>query len=146
MEKTKKIRKGENQSLWVNILIAGGIGLGVILLTVLISPLLLLKAENPDGLVLLTLLICVALGGFIGGFISAKASDGAEIVSALLTALVMVIAILICSFLYKKGFSLTGLLFVVGTLSLSSLLGALAVLKMRNNKKHNMKKLKKMRR
>ncbi len=145
MGNPKKARKPEGSSPWITALISGGIGLLVILALTLIAPLLLLKAENPDGLMLLSALLCVAVGGAVGGLIASRSSKGAEIASALITALVMLIPMLVISFLYKKGFSAVGFVLVAVTLFASSILSALGVLRIGNDKKRSMKRLTKAR-
>ncbi len=142
MEQAKRRHMGEqSENIWLNSLTGGLIGIGVMFVSALLLPLIIVNTETPDSFVLPAALLCAILGGFVGGFISAKKSKGAELLSGIITAVTVLLPLILISFLYKKGFSLIDFAIMVVAIIASTLIASYLVAKSGTNKKHNMKKL-----
>lgn len=146
MERNKqKMPHGSEPNMWLNSLIAGGVGLGLIILSALLMPVLLLGLSDPNGFVMPAAGICVFIGGAASGIIAAKTSKGKELTASGISSAVILVPMLLISFMFKKGFDLFGFIIIAAVLAASALLGGFAVSKITQNKKHSMKKVMKRR-
>ncbi len=142
MDKTKKRQIGEqSESLWLTSLIGGLIGLGVMMISALLLPLIIINTDDPNSLLLPVALICAALGSFAGGFISARKAKGAELISGIITAVTILLPLALISFIYKAGFSLINFGIIAAVIIGLSIFASYLVAKSGTNKKQNMKKL-----
>ena len=144
MEKRQK-RITNEKNWWINSLIGGGIGLAISMLAALLMPILLLKLDDTYAFILPAAGLCLFAGGIAGGIIGALNTKGREIISGLINSGVMLSAMLLVSFMFKKGFDLIGFLILTAVIILSSLLGAFAVMKTNNSQKRNMNRMMKRR-
>ena len=144
MEKRQKLNTGK-QNWWVNSLIGGGVGLAVTVISVLLMPLLLLRSPDPNALILPAAAICLFIGAIAGSIIGALNAKGKEMISGAINCGIIFAAMLLISFMFKKGFDLIGFLVLTAVIIISSLLGAFAVMKMNTSQKRNMNKMMKRR-
>ncbi|MBE6691915.1 MAG: TIGR04086 family membrane protein [Ruminococcaceae bacterium] len=142
MDKTKKRQiGGQSESLWLNSLMGGLIGIGVMLISALLLPLIIINTDNPNSLLLPAAIICTALGSFAGGFVSARKAKGEELISGIITALTILLPLALISFIYGKGFSLINFGIIAAVIIGLSVFASYLVAKAGTNKKQNMKKL-----
>lgn len=137
-------RVGAGLPLWLCALIGGGIGLGVIIVFALLSPLMILKTEDPNSMITIFSAISVFSGGTVGAFIAANRSR--SFACGMLSSVVILVPMLIVSIITSEapGWS-SALISLIATIA-SSALGAYIATAAFNNKKRNMKKAMKRRR
>lgn len=146
MEQTQKRNIGNREpSLVVSALIGGGIGLAVIIITALISPLLLLNMGDPNSMITPVAAVCVFIGGATGSVIAARLCGESFAVSGLISASVMLLPILLVSFLIPGERNVVLSAAMSAVLLASSLLSSFAASRISSNRKKNMKKLMKRR-
>ena len=141
----KRQKRIPNNNWWLNPLISGGIGLAVTMIMALIMPVLLLKLDRVDQFILPAAALCLFIGGFIGGIIGAINTKGKELFSGLINSTVIFSVLLFISFMFKKGFDISGFIILTSVIILSSLLGAFIIMKTNGSQKRNMNKMMKRR-
>lgn len=131
-------RAGAGFPPWLCALIGGGIGLGVVLVCALLSPLLILKTEDPNSMITIFSAISVFSGGAVGAFIAANRSK--SFACGMLSSVVIIVPMLIVSILTRETpewiSALVSLIATVGASALGSYIATAAF----KNKKRNMKK------
>ncbi len=146
MEKHKrKPPKTKEKDFWVNALTAGGIGLAVIMLCSFLMPLLLLNLPEPSSVTGILAWVSAFIGSLISGITAAKGARGKETVAALTACGVIMLPMLLLSFIYKKGFDIIGFLIVTAIIAAASILGAVIITRLSQNKSRGMKKAMKRR-
>lgn len=137
-------RTDTNIPMWLCALIGGGIGLGVIVVFALLSPLLILRTDDPNSMTAVFAAVSVFSGGAVGAFISANRAK--SFVSGMLSSVVIIIPMLLVSLLTSETPEWSSaLISLIATISASAL-GAYIATAMGKNKKRNMKKAMKRRR
>lgn len=135
---TRKIPQGGN--IFVDGLLSGGIGAGVLLLLVLVLPLLLIGLDDPNSLTLPAVCFSAFAGGAVCGVLSASRCRDNPLLCALLGATVMLLPILVGSLAVGGESDIISGIAVAAITIASSVGGAFIIQRMGSNKKRNMKK------
>ncbi len=140
MEKHKKRRAPQSGNPYIDGLVAGGIGAGVLLLLVLLLPLLLITFDDPNSLALPAVCLSAFVGGAVCGVIAASRCKEAPLLSSLVGAAVMLSAILVASLAVGGEANITAGILVAAILLASCVGGAFVTQRFFADKKRNMKK------
>lgn len=127
--------------LGISCLVGGVIGMSITLLSLLLSPVALLKLADPTSVVILAAAICLFVGGLIGGGYSASRCRENPMAAGLLSSAVMGAPLLLLSILVrgKIGFGILGLM--LACLLVSAVAGTFMVTYRTKDKKKKMKKV-----
>ncbi len=144
MKKTKRAQKERQEKggkLSISCLVGGAVGLGITLLSVLLSPIALLKSGDPTSMVTLTAAICLFAGGLIGGGYSASRCKENPMGAGLLSSAVMGAPLLLLSLLLKGEMSFAVVGLMLACLLASAVTGTLIVTYRTKDKRKKMKKV-----
>ena len=145
MAQKRKIPNQSGENVYIVSLIGGVLGIAISVLLILLSPLILIKTNNPNSLSAITAWICLFIGGFVSAFLAATRLGNEAVKSGLLVGASMILIILPISFFVRGDFNVIGALITLLVIMLSAFLGGFAVYRLNTDQKRNMKKAMKRR-
>ena len=145
MAQKRKIPNQSGENVYIVSLIGGILGIAISVLLILLSPLILIKTNNPNSLSAITAWICLFIGGFVSAFLAATRLGNEAVKSGLLVGASMILMILPISFFVRGDFNVIGALITLLVIMLSAFLGGFAVYRLNTDQKRNMKKAMKRR-
>ena len=145
MAQKRKIPNQSGENVYIVSLIGGVLGIAISVLLILLSPLILIKTNNPNSLSAITAWICLFIGGFVSAFLAATRLGNEAVKSGLLVGASMILMILPISFFVRGDFNVIGALITLLVIMLSAFLGGFAVYRLNTDQKRNMKKAMKRR-
>ncbi len=125
--------------------IGGGIGILVSAISVLLSPLILLGAGDPNSLISFATVVCVFLGGLAGAIGAGLLCPDARFRAGLLSAPIAVLPMILLSIIVPSDFDIFFGLIIIATDFAAAFLGAVLLEKSHTSSKKNMKKMMKRR-
>lgn len=137
--------KGEAGQLIKESLIGGGIGLALVIATVLISPFAMLSFSAPNALALPFAAVAVLLGGASGSAYSANRYKDAPIAAGMISSGIIAIPLVIASFFIPQSRSLFNTAIISASLIGGSIAGSVSIAKIASDRKRNMKRAMKRR-
>lgn len=146
MERANKKRtKNVQKAWWLNPVINGGIGFSVLMLAVILSPLVLIKTEDPNSLAFVAAVVSVFIGSAVSGILNGIQSQNKDMISPLISGGLILLLIVTISLFYKSEFDLIEFFIIFGVIFAASFLPTLIMGNMKSNNKRNLKKVMKRR-
>ena len=140
MAQKRKIQNSFSENLFIVTLIGGLIGLAISISLILLSPLVIIKTQNPNSFSSIIVWVALFIGGFVSSFIIATRFPTIPLKSSLLVGGFILLLLLPFSFFVKGEFDIFSALITLLVIFGSAFLGGFAVYRLNNDQKRNMKK------